>query len=194
MEIQNKGGFEVVMPEKSQQQKFSDEKKKDSEKDGVVLNKKRSDAGTRGHVDGGDPDMWMSAEIKKKREELAGRQDIVDADINLNTKLSNAREIKEEIEDRREALENAEDFEEGYDEFRFLSKDGVARIDDETEFSDGRRADGTYRDGYWFEPTDEEVAEFDSQNAQETADGKKKAQFYGDRGNSGKRGKGRWFR
>ena len=44
MELRNVGGFEVMMPEKAQHNKFIDKVKKVA---GVMLNRRRPDSGTR---------------------------------------------------------------------------------------------------------------------------------------------------
>ena len=90
-----------------------------------------------------------------------------------------------------------DDKRDGDDEYDYLKRqqgrrDGVA-ITDETEFSDGSRSDGSYPDGV-YEPTDDELREIEAEERREREHERAAGSFYNDRGNMGKRGKGKWFR
>ena len=122
--------------------------------------------------------VGRNEQFKKDRDVVFGQQDVTQESIELNVAGSMKKnETDRKWKDDHEEYEKAEGFEEGVDEFRHLNIDGVARIADETEFSDGRKADGTYRDGYWFEPTEEETAEFDAQLLKDIKDNERTAAF-----------------
>ncbi len=170
MEIQNVLGFEVRMPEKSQQQKFTEEKKAGG-KDGVILNKKRRDARTRGLADSGDPDKWMSAEFKNKRDVEFGTQDVKEDSIDVKEELEELDWKKEQLDEKnREGMEV-------FNEHKDAS--GVVHVNEETVSADEN-------DG-WFEYFDEEPSEQEIYEAEQALEAKEKREeearklFYGDR-------------
>jgi len=119
------------------------------------VNRRRKDSGTkatesRQHEYKRD-DTKLEAEFKKKRERVFEKQEM---------ELESMPEHREEdVEDQVEYWEN----EYGMDEFHHLSRNGVAQINEKTEFSDGWRADGSYTDGYWREPTAEELRQIEAE-------------------------------
>ncbi len=148
---------------------------------GVVVNVKKPDSGTRAtesklHEYKRD-DAKFEAENKKKRYNAALIEEM----------KWEGEEKSEEQEDESDQLEYLSE-REGLEEFNFLKKNGVVSIDDETEFSDGRRSDGSYRDGYWTEPTPEDIKEIEAEEKWQAREARKNRNFRENQTYGGKRG------
>lgn len=120
------------------------------------VNRKRKDSNTAGHIHGdrGDNDRERVAKFRKDKEKAYEK---------LEIELESMPESKEleKIKYRNEA-ENYDPDSEGFSEFSFLSKGrGEVEIKPETEFSNGWRADGSYADGYWREPSAEDLRDIE---------------------------------
>lgn len=143
--------------------------------------KGRPDAGTRAteaknHEYKRD-DTVIKAEYKKKMEDIFKQQDIEAESLDTDMKDIN-------VEDQF----LAEDERDGNFEFgRLKNRYGTASIGPETEFSDGWRADGSYTDGYWREPSAEELKEIELEELDQKNETRKVREFNQNQTYAGKR-------
>jgi hypothetical protein len=114
-------------------------------------------------------DAGLQAEYRNRKEKFFGQIDLADLESVLSPREEELLDqmLKEEAEDQNLSEEESD----GNFEFRRLKNQfGEAKIVDETEFSDGWRADGSYSDGYWRnEMTDDEVERLDAEERYQQA-------------------------
>jgi hypothetical protein len=122
--------------------------------------------------------VGLEADSKKKREAVYKKMD-----IEAESMPENGTEDK--IEEHQLYEENREGLEE-YD-YLLKDKDGNVHIDNETEFSDGWRADGSYKDGYWREPSPEELKQIEFEEKMEADRVIKERNFEKNKTGGGKR-------
>jgi hypothetical protein len=179
MQIKNVGGWIVRVPERDQENKFLERVKNVG---GQLLNLRRQDHGTRGNnIDPANDDKQMTAEFKEKRADSFTKLDL--------------SEKQKEVDEGNNAQAQILEYKnmDGIKEMRHLEEqqnsEGTVMVDDNTVFSDGTNAEGTYNPRNE-EPTVEELKLIEEEENRERKMAKDAGDFYTDRGSMGERGKG----
>jgi hypothetical protein len=178
MELVNKDGFEVMMPEKDWQGKFTD-KKIGGDSDDHEINKKRRDSGTKAFDDPQKKqkrkDEGIEEEFREKSRKEHERQDMED-----DGAIGDEQVLEDIV---------GGDTEGDYEHFFLKRKNGESVvISNETEFSDGSRGDGTRNEDVDSPEKDDPISL--NEEIKIAEEDRQKGQFYSDRGNMGKRGEG----
>lgn len=187
METQNGDGYEQKKSERHIQRSFSEKIKETME--GVVRHRNLKWV-KRGKTFVGDPDQEEKAKFREKNNNQFANEDVKDA-LDLGDDVERDHE-------QQAADEQLIDGPDGLTEFNYLkqkqgTKDSVV-INDETVFSDGGKADGSYLDHRNDEPSSDDLKMIEKEEKERKNIEKQERLFYADRGNKGKRGKGRWWR